>query len=365
MIVIHCTETLQGGVATYLNEILRLKDKQIKYWVVAPLDQAKFLTSTPDRLITYVSSRRRVISAVRLAYTVNRITDRDLEGDSLVLHVHSSFAGLGVRIFSSMPSSKIIYCPHGWAFDQKVSVAKKALYRWVERYLSRRCGYILCISMHEHREAQRIGIAQNKLILIRNGIGDLDGTANVDEAANVLYSDSSSPPNKRKEIVFAGRIDAQKGVEILKALPALLPEDRFIYIGSPVLGQEVLEWPQNVSYLGWMPTHVVRSYMRRADIVIVPSLWEGFGLVAVEAMQQRTAVFASNVGALKEIIVDGVTGRLIADYESADAFATAIKVTEKHMLKKMGNAGYQRQKEHFTAEQLVAELETLYKSLKT
>lgn len=339
MIVIHCTETLQGGVATYLNEILRLKGKQIKHWVIAPRDQVKFLTSTPDRLITYVPSRRRIIAAVRLAYTVNSITEGELERDNLILHVHSSFAGLGVRIFSSKPSSKIIYCPHGWAFDQKVSVAKQALYRWVERYLSRRCRYIVCISMHEHREAQRIGIDQNKLILIRNGIGDLDGAANLDEDADILHSDPFSPSNKRKEIVFAGRIDAQKGVEILKALPVRLPEDRFIYIGSPVLGQEVLEWPQNVTYLGWMPTRVVRSYMRRADIVIVPSLWEGFGLVAVEAMQQRTAVFASNVGALKEIVVDGVTGRLIADYESADAFATAIKVTEKHMLKKMGHAG--------------------------
>ena len=362
MIVIHCTETLQGGVATYLNEILRVRSNQIKYWIVAPQDQIKFLTCTPDRLITYEPSRRRIISAVRLARLVNRIIERERESDQLILHVHSSFAGLGVRILSSTPSSKIVYCPHGWAFDQKVSPALQALYRLVERSLSRRCRFVVCISKHEYSEAQRLGIDEKKLILIRNGIGDLDDIAYLEKEADFFYSEANAHSIKGKLIVFAGRIDTQKGVGVLRMLPARLPGDRFIYIGSPVLGEEVLKWPENVTYLGWMPTDIVRSYMKRADLVIVPSLWEGFGLVAVEAMQQRAAVFASNVGALKEIIVDGVTGRLIADYESADAFATAIMTTKKDELRKMGDAGYQRQQEYFTAKQLVVALEKLYLS---
>lgn len=360
MIVIHCAETLQGGVATYLNELLRARGSEIQYWVVAPIDQIEFLTSSPDRLITYAASYRRIISAVRLTLTVNKIIEKEQDSDELILHVHSSFAGLGVRIFGSMRSSKIIYCPHGWAFDRKVSVVLQALYRWAERFLSRRCRRIVCISEHEYYAAQRSGIKEEKLVLIRNGIGDSDDAAYVEEEADPLNSAYVGRSNTGKQIVFAGRMDAQKGVDILRTLPLRLPKEQFIYIGSPVLGEKFQRWPENVMYLGWMPTNVVRSYMRGADIVIVPSLWEGFGLVAIEAMQQRTAVFASNVGALKEIVIDGVTGRLIADFESAEAFAAAIVDTKKNRLVKMGNAGYRRQQQYFTAKQLVVALEQLY-----
>lgn len=360
MIVIHCAETLQGGVATYLNELLRVRGSHLKYWVVTPLDQRDFLTSSPDRLITYEPSSSRIMSALRLARTVNKVIKNKHISDKCILHVHSSFAGLGVRIFSSMPSSNIIYCPHGWAFDQKVSFVLRVCYRWAEILLSRRCRFVVCISQHEYRAAQRSKIQEEKLVLIRNGIGDSDDAVDSKKGTEGPDTAPVVRSNKEKQIVFAGRMDAQKGVDILKSLPLLLPKEHFIYIGSPVLGEKLQEWPENVEYLGWMPTNVVRSYMREADIVIIPSLWEGFGLVAIEAMQQRTAVFASNVGALKEIVIDGITGRLIYDYESEEAFAAAILDTKKDSLAIMGNAGYQRQQQYFTAKQLVKELEQLY-----
>jgi glycosyltransferase involved in cell wall biosynthesis len=70
--------------------------------------------------------------------------------------------------------------------------------------------------------------------------------------------------------------------------------------------------PNNVTFLGALPRPEIFLEMTRARAVVVPSLWyEGFPMVVVEAFAHGTAVIASKLGALAEVVEDGVTGRLV------------------------------------------------------
>jgi glycosyltransferase involved in cell wall biosynthesis len=105
---------------------------------------------------------------------------------------------------------------------------------------------------------------------------------------------------------------------------------------------------------------LVRWY-RRAQALVSPSLYEGFGLPAAEAMACGTPVIATSAGALPEVVADGETGVIVrpADERAlADAMASLLAHAERCRV--MGTAGRERVIERFTWEQHARGLETLY-----
>jgi glycosyltransferase involved in cell wall biosynthesis len=105
----------------------------------------------------------------------------------------------------------------------------------------------------------------------------------------------------------------------------------------------------------------VEEAIERAAIVVVPSLGEGFGMVALEAMERARPVIASAVGGLPEIVADGETG-LVVPPADADALADAIAALagDLERAQEMGRAGRERALGVFTPERSVARIEELY-----
>ena len=105
----------------------------------------------------------------------------------------------------------------------------------------------------------------------------------------------------------------------------------------------------------------VQSALEAAAIVVVPSLGEGFGMVALEAMERARPVIASAVGGLSEIVVDGETG-IVVPAADADALAEAIVALASDLPRAaaMGQAGRERALTQFTPERCVERIEKLY-----
>ncbi|MFX6269921.1 glycosyltransferase, partial [Acinetobacter baumannii] len=82
-----------------------------------------------------------------------------------------------------------------------------------------------------------------------------------------------------------------------------------------------------------------------ADVIVVPSRWEGFGLIAVEAMRAGLAVIASRVGGLAEVVEEGVTGFLV-EPDKPEEIVNILRTVTREQLHEMGNAG----REHFLNE---------------
>jgi glycosyltransferase involved in cell wall biosynthesis len=93
--------------------------------------------------------------------------------------------------------------------------------------------------------------------------------------------------------------------------------------------------------------------MSDADIVVVPSLWEGFGLVTLEAMAARKPVVASRVSALPEIVVHGETGLLVPPGDpQAQAEALLQLLADRGLAEAMGARGRKRLEVEFTVEKM-------------
>ncbi len=101
-----------------------------------------------------------------------------------------------------------------------------------------------------------------------------------------------------------------------------------------------------------------------ADVLLLPSAHESFGLVALEAMACEVPVVASRLGGLPELVADGQCGYLVPqdDLEAMAERAVAL-LQDADLRRSMGRAGRQRAVEHFNAERVVAQYEDLYRSL--
>ena len=120
-----------------------------------------------------------------------------------------------------------------------------------------------------------------------------------------------------------------------------------------------LELEASIRFLGYV-TPVQRA-IEDAAIVVVPSMGEGFGMVALEAMERARPVIAAEIGGLGELVQDGVTGLLVPAGE-ADPLEEAIVQLAGNLSRaaEMGEAGRRRALEHFLQERCTDRTELLY-----
>ncbi len=148
--------------------------------------------------------------------------------------------------------------------------------------------------------------------------------------------EEADPP----EILFAGRLSPEKGIRELVTAANGLP---LVVAGDGPLRDEV------PGALGFVPHDELERLFARAAVVACPSLREGFGVVCAEAMAHARPVVATDVGGLRELVVDGETGLLVPPGD-VPALRSAIQclLGDAELRRRLGEAGRARIAEHFT-----------------
>jgi glycosyltransferase involved in cell wall biosynthesis len=104
--------------------------------------------------------------------------------------------------------------------------------------------------------------------------------------------------------------------------------------------------------------------MHAVDVFVMPSIWEGFGLVLLEAMAAGRPIVASRVATIPEVVADGETGLLVpAGDPLALADALAQLAEDPDRAARMGEAGRERLRRQFSVEKMVGDTELLYREL--
>ncbi|MBD2848586.1 glycosyltransferase family 4 protein [Paenibacillus sp. IB182496] len=392
--IVHVTEFSKGGIETHLNELLiRQSGRHDIYLIAAQQDEAaRTLRVAPDRLLLY-PYRRHPLAMLQALLHIRRLLRR-LAPD--IVHVHGTFAGLFVRL--ALPPGgrrpRVVYCAHGWSFLMDTAPWKRRLYGLAERLLALRTDRVINISANEHRAALRIGIPAAKSSVIYNGIsgqekaenpaarGDAGpepgsepgtlsgateeaGTGDTASAPAVAAADflgerlPSKPPPIR--LLYIGRFDRQKGFDVLMDTfrGADFPGVSLQLVGDAVLGGLACDIPDGVTRLGWVPNAEIGRCIDACDALVVPSRWEGFGIVAIEALRGGKPVIASNRGALPEIVAHGETGYLF-DFDRPEQLAAIIRGLDKRALAEMAPACRAAFAARFHAERMLAGIERLY-----
>ncbi|MEJ0027264.1 MAG: glycosyltransferase family 4 protein [Rhizomicrobium sp.] len=355
MKIMHITETVTGGIASYLDEIV---ERQVQEFgisnirFVVPEGSAGELKRVPHCTIMPFTRRRRgIFSFIHYAYQVFNIVKAE---NPDIIHAHSTFAGLASRLlFGGKRHVRLVYCAHGWAFLQNTASWKKTLYANIESILGHYTDVFINPSKNELRKSAAAGISQEKSLLIYHGIGERRG-----ELKKLGF------PTDRLNLLFVGRFDTQKGFDILfEAMKKLTALPCHLYvIGASVLEKVEYESNSNVTFLGWLPRDELDSYYNAVDAIVMPSRWEAFGLTALEAMRNSVAVIASTAGALPEVVSTNETG-LVYPYNNAECLAETLAALDRETLAIWGANGFKRYRDLFTAERMNNELIALYRCL--
>ena len=170
---------------------------------------------------------------------------------------------------------------------------------------------------------------------------------------------------------FLGRLVPQKGLEYFVAAAKVVLERRervrFLIAGDGPLREEVERFAASLPSGRWTLTGAredADTFMREIDILAVPSEWEAFGIVAIEAQASRRPVVAFDVDGLPEAVVHGETG-LLAPHRDSAALADAIinLVDDASLRAWMGANGRARVAALFSAPGMVRRLSDLYAAL--
>ena len=280
-----------------------------------------------------------------------------------VIHLHGHWAGsigqLAV-VLAGRPAT--IYTVRWPAYSDDtdpVSVVRNWLVEWFSCAMAT---IVVAISDFDRQTLIRRRICSSrKLEMIHNAYA-------VDPAP-------VAPNRPTPEIVnigFVGRLVAQKGCDLLIAAYARLAAGglpaRLTIVGDGPDRSELerrvedMRLGGSVEFLGFQPDGA--ALMAEMDIVAVPSRFEPFGIVAVEAMAQGRPVVAAAVGGLTETVVDGTTGRLVPAGDPARlADALADLVRSSALREQMGEAGRERAIALFSPDRVVAAYKNLYRRL--
>jgi glycogen(starch) synthase len=179
----------------------------------------------------------------------------------------------------------------------------------VERWMANRAERVITCSayMREH-VADIYGLEERRITVIPNGI-DPSELVPVDDL-EALRSRFAAPDERL--VLLVGRLVYEKGFQLaLEALPGLIERlrgVRFIVAGSGTAEQELraqagrLGLDAHGRFLGWIGDDVLHSLYRISDLCVVPSIYEPFGLVALEAMASGCPCLVADTGGLREVV---------------------------------------------------------------
>ncbi len=249
---------------------------------------------------------------------------------------------------------------------------------WAEKTAYESADAIIAVSQGMRRDVLRAypNLDPNKVHAILNGIDTEKYQPRPSAELLAKYGING------RYAIFVGRITRQKGLaHLLRAWKEVNPEFGLILAAGspdePGIGKEVAdaiaELQRDRTNVWWfekmLPQDEVISLLSSADLFICPSIYEPLGIVNLEAMACETAVLASDVGGIPEVVANGETGELIhyekdgAKFEAAFTERINSLMADPEKLTKFGKAGRARAIANFSWDSIAKETVALYQSL--
>jgi glycosyltransferase involved in cell wall biosynthesis len=305
--VLHVAETIQGGVATYLETLDKTSPNENRYLI--PGSQRKCVAISSSKLHLFKGDRR-ISRAAHLFRALQKALSQDRYD---LIHLHSSLAGyvFAMRRVMLLKTPPAIYCAHGWSFLRETSHMEHLASKSLDLLTGLLSNGIIHISRTEKEKAAFIPNANQAIIY--NPIDP--------------HYLSELPQHDRRlknTVLFVGRLDRQKGFDLLyRAFENPSLKDYQLWVaGSAVLEGRKYVATKNIHFLGWQDKDSLSELYEQAALTIMPSRWEGFGLVAIESLAKGTPVLVNQTGSLPEIVAP--VG-LVADLSSEDKLIRNIK----------------------------------------
>ncbi|MFC5449649.1 1,4-alpha-glucan branching protein domain-containing protein [Paenibacillus aestuarii] len=234
----------------------------------------------------------------------------------------------------------------------------------LEWRLTYEANLVFVCSSYMKEEVQRIfSLAPDKVAVYPNGI-------RIPNSAAGLISRPDYLEDEDKVIFFIGRLVYEKGIQVLiDAMPAILaqiPQARLVIAGSGPMEEELRSRAAPLGARVWFAGFADEAYRQQlyqaADVCAIPSLYEPFGLVALEAMASRTPLVLSDTGGLAEIIRHGIEGykSLPGHTESLSWHITEL-LRQPESAARMAESAYQTLQRDYQWSQIAQKMRSEYR----
>ena len=293
-----------------------------------------------------------------------------LDGKVDVFHAHDwlvANAGIGLKhvfrkpLLATMHSTEIGR-RNGIHFDYERMIHE------TEAWLTYEAWRVICCSDYMVSHVRwAFGLPQDKLVMVPNGVDANEYATTKNDDLGRFRGKFALP--EEKIVLFVGRLVHEKGVHVLvNAVPKVLGKvnAKFIIVGNGYMKEQLsnvvksMGFAHKVMFTGFVDDETLRKLQKCADVSVVPSLFEPFGIVALEAMAARSPVVVSDTGGLSEIVEHDVTGvKVYADNPESLAWGITRVLTDDGYANWLRNNAYKRIQEKYNWNKIAQQTKTI------
>ncbi len=299
---------------------------------------------------------------------------RNLGGNVDVLHAHDwlvATAGIGLKhvfrkpLFATMHSTEIGR-RNGIHFDYERMIHE------TEAWLTYEAWKVICCSDYMVSHVRwAFGLPPDKQVMIPNGV-DANIYAEIQKRDLTQFRSKFALPSERI-VLFVGRLVYEKGIHVLvNAIPRVLEKVnvKTIIVGNGYMKEQIsslvkgLGIDRKVMFTGFVDDETLRRLQTCADVSVVPSLFEPFGIVALEAMAAKSPVVVSDTGGLGEI-VDHDTDGIKVYTNNPDSLAWGITriLTDDKNANRLRNNAFKKIQEKYNWGRIAQQTEEIYRNV--
>ncbi|NTY59952.1 glycogen synthase [Mycolicibacterium sphagni] len=308
--------------------------------------------------------------------------------DATVVHSHTWYTGMAGHLAALLYDVPHVLTAHSleplrpWKAEQLGGGYRVSL--WVERTAIEAADAVIAVSSGMREDVLSVypALDPNRVHVVKNGIDTSVWYPAPPESGESVLAELGVDPS-RPMVAFVGRITRQKGVpHLIAAAHQFDPEVQLVLCAgapdTPEIAAEVSSAVQELasarSGVFWvqefLPIAKIREILSAATAFICPSVYEPLGIVNLEAMACGTAVVASDVGGIPEVVAEGMTGTLVhyeatdpAGFEARLAEAVNALVGDPEKARRFGAAGRQRCIDEFSWAHIAEQTLEIYRKV--
>jgi glycosyltransferase involved in cell wall biosynthesis len=283
----------------------------------------------------------------------------------LIVHTHTAKAGVLGRIAAVVTRVPIrVHTFHGHVLHGYFSPRMTKLVVLVERLLARATTYTVAVGEQVRTDLIEARIAKaNRSRVVAPGVARPPQQDRAAARASIgLHGDELG-------VVFVGRLTKikrpERFVELARTLADRLPNARFVIVGDGPLRAELEAGASdvgNLTFAGWRGD--MAEVYAASDLIVLTSDNEGMPVALIEAAMQGVPAIATDVGAVRQVVADGVSG-VVVPVGDAERFAAAVErvARDPELRAEMGRSAALRAEQLFGERRLVTDYEELYDEL--
>lgn len=284
-----------------------------------------------------------------------------------LIHAHSAIAGLAARLACQRTARPVVYTVHGFGFKAEIPWLRRHLASLAERALSGWTTQMICVSAFERALAHQLPIASERVHVIANGIARLSPPPSPGDHIAPLTSPDDAQAGMPRLIMVARMKSPKRHDLLLRALakvrdwlghelPVTLAGDGPLLARHQALAQQLglihITWAGDVSH--------VAELLTQHDVFVLLSDHEGMPITVLEAMRAGLPVLASDLPGLREQVMHGHEGLLVANTEQAVAHQLLRLAQDPALRQRLGHAAQQRFEAQFTLDDMAERVMAVY-----